>query len=40
MIAYEDDTFPFYAGEIIATFEYGPIEREVYDEEDYRHSFF
>lgn len=40
MIVYEDDTWPYYAGEIIATFEYGPIEREVYDEEDYRHSIF
>lgn len=36
MIAYEDDTRPYYAGEMIGTFEYGPIEREVYYEEDYR----
>ena len=40
MFAYEDDTYPFYAGEIIMTFEYGPIEREVYDEKDYRNSFY
>lgn len=36
MIAYEDDTWPYFAGEMIGTFEYGPIEREVYYEEDYR----
>ena len=29
MIAYEDDTAPYFAGEIIATFTFGPIEREV-----------
>ena len=40
MISYEDDTWPYYAGEIIVTFEYGPIEREVYDEKDYRNSIY
>lgn len=29
MIAYEDDTAPYFAGEIIATFTFGPIERKV-----------
>lgn len=32
MVAYEDDTAPYFAGEIIGTFYLRPIEREVYYE--------
>lgn len=36
MIAYEDDTRPYFAGEMIGTFQYAPIEREVnYVQENY-----